>query len=93
MENKIKSFFSDNNWDLIDNNKKAKKVFKFKTFTAAFAWMTEVAFEAEKLDHHPDWSNTYNTVNVLLSTHDEDKLTEKDIILASLMDKSFGKHN
>ena len=55
--------------------------------------MTEVALGAEKLDHHPDWTNIYNTVNVLLSTHDENKLTEKDIALASLMDKSFEKYN
>ena len=93
MENKIKSFLSDNNWQLVDNNKKANKIFKFKTFTEAFAWMTEVALGAEKLDHHPDWTNIYNTVNVLISTHDENKLTEKDIALASLMEKSFDKYN
>ena len=62
-------------------------------FTEAFAWMTEVAFEAEKLDHHPDWTNVYNTVNVLLSTHDENNLNEKDILLAKFMEKTFEKFN
>ena len=93
MEINIKSYFSDNNWDLVNDNRKAKKVFKFKTFIEAFAWMTEVAFGAEKLNHHPDWTNVYNTVNVLLSTHDENKLTEKDILLAQLMEKTFDKFN
>ena len=54
MEINIKSYFSDNNWDLVNDNRKAKKVFKFQTFTEAFAWMTEVAFGAEKLNHHPE---------------------------------------
>ena len=66
---------------------------EFKKFTEAFAWMTEVAFEAEKLDHHPDWTNVYNTVNVLLSTHDKNNLTEKDILLAMFMEKTFEKFN
>ena len=77
---------------MIDNDRKAEKTFKFKTFTEAFSWMTEVAFEAERLDHHPDWTNIYNTVKVLLSTHDKNKLTEKDISLAKIMEKAFVKY-
>ena len=92
METKKELYFFENNWNLIENNKKAKKIFKFKTFSQAFAWMTEVAFYAEKLDHHPDWTNVYNTISVLLSTHDKNKLTEKDILLAKFMDQSFDKY-
>ena len=56
MENDIKLFFSNNKWDFIDNNNKVRKLFKFKSFSEAFSWMTEVAFDAEKIDHHPDWT-------------------------------------
>ena len=93
METTIKSYFSSHNWTLVNENRKAKKDFKFQTFNQAFAWMTEVAFQAEKLDHHPDWTNVYNTVSVLLSTHDENGLTEKDILLARFMEKTFEKFN
>ena len=92
MEKNLTSYFCNNNWTMIDNDRKAEKTFKFKTFTEAFSWMTEVAFEAERLDHHPDWTNIYNTVKVLLSTHDKNKLTEKDISLAKIMEKAFVKY-
>ena len=81
MEKNLTSYFYNNNWTMIDNDRKAEKT-----------WMTEVAFEAERLDHHPDWTNIYNTVKVLLSTHDKNKLTEKDISLAKIMEKAFVKY-
>ena len=57
--------------------------FKFKNFSEAFAFMTRVALEAEKMDHHPKWTNVYDTVEIWLSTHDAgDKVTEKDRKLA-----------
>ncbi|MDF1872028.1 4a-hydroxytetrahydrobiopterin dehydratase [Vannielia sp.] len=62
------------------------KQFKFKTFVQAFGWMSSVALEAEKADHHPDWSNSYNTVTVHLTTHSAKALTEKDTALAHKMD-------
>jgi 4a-hydroxytetrahydrobiopterin dehydratase len=58
------------------------KSFTFTGFGAAFAFMTRVALEAEKADHHPDWSNVWNRVDILLSTHSEGGVTEKDIALA-----------
>ena len=70
-----------------ENNKLYRK-FTFKTFSEAFAFMTRVALEAEKMDHHPLWTNVYNTVEVWLSTHDAgDIVTDKDRDLAKKIDK------
>ena len=66
------------------------KRFTFADFGAAFAFMTRVALEAEKADHHPEWSNVWNRVEVLLSTHDAGGVTRKDIALASRMDAIAG---
>ncbi|RJF88531.1 4a-hydroxytetrahydrobiopterin dehydratase [Oleomonas cavernae] len=60
--------------------------FVFKDFNQAFAFMTRVALVAEQMDHHPEWFNVYKTVDVLLSTHDADGLTERDVTLARKMD-------
>ena len=63
------------------------KEFVFKNFTEAFGFMTKVAIEAEKMGHHPDWSNVYNKVTIMLSTHDAgDIVTEKDHALAKIID-------
>jgi 4a-hydroxytetrahydrobiopterin dehydratase len=62
-------------------------VFKFKDFSEAFAFMSRVALAAEKAGHHPDWSNSYNSVTVRLSTHDPGGLSAKDIALAQAIDK------
>ena len=59
------------------------KGFKFCDFGAAFGFMTRVALEAEKADHHPEWSNVWNRVDILLSTHSEGGVTAKDIALAA----------
>ena len=70
-----------------ENNKLYRK-FTFKNFSEAFAFMTGVALEAEKMDHHPLWTNVYNTVEVWLSTHDAgDIVTDKDRELAKKIDK------
>jgi len=63
------------------------KTFKFGDFTTAFAFMAGVATKAEAHDHHPEWSNVYNTVEVLLTTHDAGGVTEKDVALAEVMDR------
>lgn len=64
------------------------KQFRFDDFPAAMAFMLRVAFEAEKMDHHPEWSNVYNRVEVRLTTHDAGGLTEKDVALAQAMEKA-----
>jgi 4a-hydroxytetrahydrobiopterin dehydratase len=64
--------------------------FTFANFNEAFGFMSRVAMQAEKLDHHPEWSNVYRTVEVTLTTHDAGGLTELDIKLARFMDKAAG---
>jgi 4a-hydroxytetrahydrobiopterin dehydratase len=66
------------------------KTFSFPDFNAAFGFMTRVALLADKLDHHPEWSNVYNRVEVLLATHDADGVTALDVQLASFMDEIAG---
>jgi 4a-hydroxytetrahydrobiopterin dehydratase len=69
-----------------DNNILYKK-FEFKNFSEAFAFMTRVAIEAEKMDHHPKWTNVYNKVEIWLTTHDAGNIiTEKDTKLAAIID-------
>ena len=72
-------------WKL--ENNKLKKTFTFKDFSEAFAFMTRVALAAEKMNHHPTWTNTWNTVNIELSTHDAgDVVTDRDHKLAKEID-------
>ena len=69
-------------------NDRLTKTFKFKDFNEAFGFMTRVALIAEKMDHHPTWTNTWNTVSFELSTHDAgDKVTERDRKLAEAIDR------
>ncbi len=69
------------------------KTFRFKDFNAAFGFMTRVALWADKADHHPEWFNVYNRVEVTLTTHDADGVSEKDVALASFMDAIAGKES
>ncbi|MFA5587375.1 MAG: 4a-hydroxytetrahydrobiopterin dehydratase [Bacteroidales bacterium] len=73
----------------IENNA-IKREFKFKTFVEAFGFMASVALEAEKLDHHPDWSNSYNKVTISLTNHEAKGITQLDFDLAATIDKLFG---
>ena len=71
-----------------EENNKLVQEFKFKDFVEAFGFMTKVAIEAEKMSHHPSWSNVYNTVTIELTTHDEgNTITEKDRKLAAKIDQ------
>lgn len=73
-------------WEIAPGRDAIKKTFAFKDFNEAFSFMTCVALKAEKMDHHPEWFNVYNRVEVTLSTHDADGLTMRDIELAKFMD-------
>ena len=76
----------NNDWKIDDNRDAISKKFKFKSFIKAFSWMTSVAIIAEKMDHHPEWANVYNTVEVTLTTHSVGGLTKLDLTLARKMD-------
>ena len=79
-----------NGWSEVSGRDAITKKFTFKNFSEAFGFMSRVALAAEKMDHHPEWSNVYKTVEVTLSTHDAGGLTELDIKLAQAMD-AFAK--
>ncbi|KAF4713393.1 putative pterin-4-alpha-carbinolamine dehydratase [Perkinsus olseni] len=74
-------------WTQVGAAEKISRNFKFRNFNEAFGFMTRVALYAEKADHHPNWYNVYNKVDVELSTHDAGGVTEKDFSLAEKMDK------
>ena len=74
-----------------EENKKLQRSFQFKNFSEAFAFMARVALAAEKMNHHPDWSNIYNKVDIKLYTHDAgNTVTEKDRKLAKVIDGIVG---
>jgi 4a-hydroxytetrahydrobiopterin dehydratase len=78
-------------WGEVDGRDAIARKFVFKDFNQAFGFMTRVALTAEKMDHHPEWSNVYRTVEVTLSTHDASGLTKKDIALAEAMESFVSK--
>jgi 4a-hydroxytetrahydrobiopterin dehydratase len=73
-------------WAEVDGRDAIGKTFKFKDFNQAWGFMSRIALAAEKLDHHPEWFNVYNRVDITLSTHDAGGLSERDIALAKLID-------
>jgi 4a-hydroxytetrahydrobiopterin dehydratase len=75
-------------WNEVDGRDAIAKSFKFADFNAAFGFMSRVALMAEKLDHHPEWLNVYNKVDVTLSTHDAGGVTERDVTLARFIDQA-----
>ena len=77
-------------WDEAEGRDAIAKSFKFKNFNAAFGFMTRVALLAEKQDHHPEWFNVYNRVDISLSTHDAGGLSKRDIRLAAAIDSVAG---
>ena len=74
-------------WSEVNGRDAINKKFSFKDFNEAFGFMARAALIAEKLDHHPEWFNVYNRVEVTLATHDAGGLTERDIQLAQAMDR------
>jgi len=79
-----------NGWNEVAGREAIQKAFKFKDFSEAFGFMSRVALAAEKLDHHPEWRNVWNSVEVVLTTHDAGGVTQLDIDLARRMDEIAG---
>jgi 4a-hydroxytetrahydrobiopterin dehydratase len=76
-----------------EDNNQLQASFQFKNFIEAFSFMTEVAFLAEKMNHHPSWHNVYNRVEIALSTHDAGNIvTDKDRQLAQAIDQVFARY-
>ena len=83
----VESFIQKNSgWALNKENHSLQKSFKFPDFNAAFGFMTRVALLADKMDHHPEWFNVYNRVDVTLTTHDAGGITDLDLQMAEKMD-------
>ena len=74
-------------WSLVDGRDAMTKTFKFPDFVSAWGFMSSVALVAEKMDHHPEWTNVFNRVEIILSTHDAGGLTERDAELARAMER------
>ena len=75
-------------WAEVDGREAIAKTFQFKTFNQAFGFMTRVALKAEQMNHHPEWFNVYNRVEVTLATHDAGGVTDLDAKLAAFMNKA-----
>jgi len=88
----VESFLKKNNgWAWQKGKKAIHKSYAFRDFNQAFGFMTRAALAAEQMNHHPEWFNVYNRVEVTLTTHDAGGVTEKDVALAAFMDKCAKK--
>ncbi|MBL4613106.1 MAG: 4a-hydroxytetrahydrobiopterin dehydratase [Emcibacter sp.] len=74
-------------WSVCDKRNAIERHVVFRDFNAAFSFMTAVALKAEKMDHHPEWFNVYNRVEIVLTTHSDGGVTEKDVALANFINK------
>jgi 4a-hydroxytetrahydrobiopterin dehydratase len=77
-------------WYAVDGRDAIRKIWKFRSFSEAWGFMSRAALQAEKLNHHPEWTNVYNTVDVTLTTHDCNGLSALDVTLARRMDAIAG---
>lgn len=85
------SFVEQNkNWSRVEGRDAITRSFKFRDFNAAFGFMTRIAMIAEQMNHHPEWFNVYNRVDVVLTTHDTGGVSALDITMARKMDEIYG---
>ncbi len=80
-------------WAVAEGRDAIVKDYRFANFSQAFAWMTQIAMVAEKMDHHPEWTNVYSRIGVVLTTHDKNGVTKNDIEMAQKMDKLAKLYN
>jgi 4a-hydroxytetrahydrobiopterin dehydratase len=85
-EERTKQVATLNGWQVLADRDAIQRAFKFADFNEAFGFMTRVAIKAQEMDHHPEWFNVYNKVEITLSTHEANGVTERDIKLASFID-------
>lgn len=78
-------------WSLSQDEKSASCEILFSDFVEAWGVMNEIALIAESMDHHPEWENAYNRVNIRLTTHDDDNLTERDLVLARAIENILSR--
>lgn len=90
-EQEVAIFVKENLKDWTFEKNTIVRDFKFKTFVGAFSFMTAIAFEAEKLNHHPDWCNSYNKVKIVLTNHEAGGVTQLDFDLAGAIDQIFSQ--
>ena len=76
-------------WMDVDGRDAISRTFRFKDFNAAFGFMTRCALKADQMDHHPEWFNVYNRVDIVLTSHDVVGLSERDIALAGFIEDIF----
>lgn len=87
---RAKALSALSNWTEVEGRDAIQRTFKFADFNAAFGFMTRCALKADQMDHHPEWFNVYNRVEVTLTTHDADGLSQRDVDLATFMDAAAG---
>jgi 4a-hydroxytetrahydrobiopterin dehydratase len=92
-EEREKALAGLDGWTAVDGRDAIHRSLRFGDFTEAFAFMTRVALAAERMNHHPEWSNVWNRVEITLATHDAGGVTQKDIDLAGLIDQAVGKRS
>ena len=87
---KLDPLLNEKNWSLDESGRDAiKKRFLFKDFNEAFGFMTRVALKADRMDHHPEWFNVYNKVDITLSSHDVNGISDRDINLAQFIEQCY----
>jgi len=85
----LSPLLTDSSWEMVQDRDAIKKNFTFKDFNEAFGFMTRIALRADKVDHHPEWFNVYNRVEITLATHDCQGLSQRDVNLAKFIDNVY----
>ena len=87
LEDRAAALSELSDWEVLDGRDAIRRKFVFANFNEAWGFMSSIAMEAERRDHHPEWSNVWATVDITLSTHDCDGLSSRDVELARFIDK------